>query len=123
MRTGTSERRFVFRAGLARPWAADRNTVSSVIAEPDCVFCGIVAGAISSMTIAQSERAIAFMDINPVTYGHTLVVPRAHVTDLFDVTPEDLAACVHLAQEVAGRAKDRLGADGINRLNCSGIDA
>jgi histidine triad (HIT) family protein len=94
-----------------------------VSAEPDCIFCAIVAGTISSTTIAQSERAIAFMDINPVTHGHALVVPRAHATDLLDITADDLAACVHLAQEVAARAKDRLGADGVNLLNCSGIDA
>ena len=92
-------------------------------AEPDCIFCGIVAGAVSSTTIAQSERAVAFMDIHPVTHGHALVVPRAHSADLLDITMEDLAACVHLAQQVAGRAKDRLGADGVNLLNCSGVDA
>lgn len=89
-------------------------------AEPDCIFCGIVAGEVASTTIAQNERAIAFMDINPATPGHALAVPRAHATDLFDVTADDLAACVHLAQQVAGRAKDRLGADGVNLLNCSG---
>ena len=92
-------------------------------AEPDCTFCRIVAGEISSTTVAQSERAIAFMDINPVTHGHALVVPRVHANDLFDVTAEDLAACVHLAQEVARRARDRLGSDGVNLLNCTGVDA
>ena len=86
----------------------------------NCIFCGIVAGKISSTTLAQSGRAIAFMDINPVTPGHVVVVPRSHSTDLFDVTADDLAACVHLAQRIAGRAKDRLGADGVNLLNCSG---
>jgi histidine triad (HIT) family protein len=94
-----------------------------VTAEPGCIFCGIVAGAIPSTTIARSERAVAFMDINPVTPGHALVVPRAHATDLLDITAEDLAACVHLAQEVAGRAKDRLGTDGVNLLNCTGAAA
>lgn len=48
------------------------------------------------------------------------MVPRSHATDLFDITTDDLAACVHLAQQIAGRAKDRLGADGVNVLNCSG---
>jgi hypothetical protein len=89
-------------------------------AEPDCILCGIVAGEISSTTMAQSERAIAFMDLNPVTHGHALVVPRSHTTDLFDITADDLAACVHLAQQISGRAKGRLGADGVNLLNCSG---
>ncbi len=103
--------------------AGDASTVPAVTAEPDCIFCGIVAGAISSTTIAQSERAVAFMDTNPLTQGHALVVTRAHATDLLDITAEDLAACIHLAQEVARRAKDRLGADGVNVLNCSGVDA
>ena len=88
--------------------------------ESDCIFCGIVAGAVPSTTIARSERAIAFMDINPVTPGHALVIPRAHAVDLHDVTAEDLAACAQLAQEIAERATSRLGADGINLLNCSG---
>ena len=95
-------------------------TVRSVSNQADCVFCGIVAGAIPATTIARSDRAIAFMDINPVTPGHALVVPRAHATDLHDVTAEDLAACIHLAQEIAGRTKDRLGADGVNLQNCNG---
>lgn len=88
--------------------------------DPDCIFCGIVSGEISSTTIAQSERVVGFMDINPVTPGHALAVPRSHATDLFDVTTDDLAACVHLAQQIAERARDRLGADGVNLLNCSG---
>lgn len=91
--------------------------------ESDCVFCGIVAGTVPSTTIAETERAIAFMDNNPVTPGHALVIPRAHAVDLHDVTAEDLAACAHLAQEIAERAKSRLGADGINLLNCSGVTA
>jgi histidine triad (HIT) family protein len=97
--------------------------VPSVHADPDCVFCRIVAGAAPSTTIAHTDRAIAFMDINPVTHGHALVVPRTHSTDLLDITAEDLAACVHLAQEIATRARDRLGSVGVNLLNCSGIAA
>lgn len=91
--------------------------------DTECLFCGIVAGEIPSTTIARTERAVAFMDINPATHGHALVVPRAHATDLHDIAAEDLAACAHLAQEIAGRARDRLGADGVNLLNCSGADA
>lgn len=85
-----------------------------------CIFCGIAAGDIPSHTIAEIDRAIAFMDINPVTPGHALVIPRSHATDLLDVAPDDLAACADLAQDIAHRAKDRLGADGVNLLNCSG---
>lgn len=90
---------------------------------PDCIFCGIVAGDVASTTIAETERAVAFMDINPVTRGHALVIPRAHATDLLDVAPDDLVACSHLAREIATRAKERLGADGVNLLNCCGAVA
>lgn len=89
----------------------------------DCVFCGIVAGVAPSTTIAETERAVAFMDVNPVAHGHALVIPRAHATDLLDISPEDLAACAHLAREIAARAMDRLGAGGVNLFNCSGADA
>lgn len=92
----------------------------SIWAEPDCIFCRIVAGEISSTAIAASEKAIAFMDINPVTPRHALAVPRSHATDLFDIKSEDLGACINLAKQVAARARDRLGADGVNLLNCSG---
>lgn len=91
--------------------------------DPDCVFCGIVAGEVPSTTIAETERAVAFMDINPATHGHALVIPRVHSADLSEIGPDDLAACAHLAQEIAGRAMDRLGADGVNLLNCCGADA
>lgn len=100
--------------------AGSTGKVLSVRVEPGCVFCGIVAGEISSIMVAQSERAVAFMDINPVTPGHTLVVPRSHAIDVFDISSEELAACSYLAQQIAGRVKDRLGADGVNLLNSSG---
>ena len=73
-----------------------------------------------SITIAETDQAIAFMDINPVTPGHALVIPRSHATDLFDITPSDLAAAAHLSQEIARRAEARLDADGVNLLNCTG---
>ncbi len=88
--------------------------------EPDCIFCAIAAGTSPSTTIAETEQAIAFMDINPVTPGHVLVIPRSHATDLLDVNADDLTACMLLAQQIARTAKDRLGADGVNLLNCSG---
>jgi histidine triad (HIT) family protein len=94
-----------------------------VSTKADCIFCGIVAGDLPATTIARADRAIAFMDINPVTRGHALVVPRSHSTDLLDVTDDDLTACILLAQDVARRAMERLGADGVNLLNCSGAAA
>jgi histidine triad (HIT) family protein len=103
--------------------AGSAGTVLFVSADPECVFCGIVAGEIPSTTIAETDRAVAFMDINPASHGHALVISRTHARDLLEIEAEDLAACVLLAQDIAGRAKNRLGADGVNLLNCCGVDA
>lgn len=95
----------------------------AVNTDPDCIFCKILSNDLPSFKIAETERAYAFMDINPATLGHALVIPKVHSVDLLDIGAEDLAACGELAQEVAGRAKERLGADGVNLLNCCGADA
>jgi len=91
--------------------------------EPDCLFCRIVRGELPSAQIDEDERTFTFMDINPASDGHALVIPKAHASDLHDVTPEDLAACSLTAQRVAGRAVKHLGADGVNLLNCAGETA
>jgi len=89
----------------------------------DCLFCGIVAGSIPSETIDSDERTVAFMDINPATAGHALVVPREHSADLLEIGDEDLTAVNLAAQRLAKRMKDVLGADGINLINACGAAA
>ena len=88
--------------------------------DPDCLFCKIVAGEIPATVVAEDERTIAFMDINPATRGHALVIPRSHVRDVHEIDPEDLKAVAAAAQDVAARQRDRLGADGVNLLNSNG---
>ena len=89
-------------------------------ADPDCLFCKIVAGDLPATRVDEDERTVAFMDINPATRGHLLVVPREHSEDLFEIDAEDLSACAVAAQRLAGRVRERLGADGVNLLNCAG---
>ncbi len=86
----------------------------------DCLFCGIVDGSVPSQTIDSDERTVAFMDINPATPGHALVVPRAHSADLMEVDPEDLAASIAAAQRLARRMDEVLKPDGFNILNACG---
>ena len=93
------------------------------MADPDCIFCKIIAGELPSEQIDSDERTIAFMDISPATRGHALVVPRNHAKDLLEIDPEDLAAVTVAAQRLARRAVDRLGADGVNLINSCGADA
>jgi histidine triad (HIT) family protein len=88
-----------------------------------CLFCRIVAGELPATVVAEDERTVAFMDINPATRGHALVIPRRHATDLLEVGAEDLAACAAMAQRVAARAQEALGAAGVNLLNSCGAAA
>ncbi len=91
--------------------------------DPDCLFCKIVAGEVPSTRIDEDERTIAFMDVNPGTRGHALVVPRNHARDLHDIDPQDLAAVAHAGQRLAARQRDVLGAAGVNLLNACGAAA
>jgi histidine triad (HIT) family protein len=88
--------------------------------DPDCLFCKIVDGEIPATRVREDERTIAFMDINPATRGHLLVIPREHSTDLTEVSTEDLAACAAAAQALAIQVKEKLDADGVNLLNSCG---
>lgn len=89
----------------------------------DCVFCKVAAGELPATIVAEDDRSIAFMDISPATHGHVLVISRAHATDLQEIDPEDLQAVVATAQRVAAKARDKLGADGVNLLNSNGAAA
>jgi histidine triad (HIT) family protein len=73
---------------------------------PDCLFCKIVAGTIPVEVVAESDRALAFRDVNPQAPTHVLVVPRRHVAngaELADSSAEDLADVVTVAGQVAER--------------------
>ena len=91
--------------------------------DPDCLFCKIVAGELPGQIVAEDELTVAFMDINPATRGHALVVPRNHTPNVLEAGPEDLAATINAAQLLARRVTERLGADGVNLLNSCGLAA
>jgi histidine triad (HIT) family protein len=86
----------------------------------DCVFCKILAGELPAHVIAENDVAIAIADIAPATRGHALVLPRTHVADIHEISAADLTGAALLAQELARRALERLGADGVNLLNSAG---
>jgi histidine triad (HIT) family protein len=86
----------------------------------DCIFCKIVAGEVPATMVGSDERTLAFLDISPATRGHTLVIPRAHAQDIHEIGAEDLTACTLMAQRIAGRARQNLGAEGVNLLNSNG---
>lgn len=89
----------------------------------ECVFCGIVAGTIPCAKVAEDATTFAFMDIDPGSEGHLLVIPKRHSADLFEIPEDDLAATALAAQRIAGALLSELGAEGVNLLNCSGAAA
>lgn len=91
--------------------------------DPDCLFCKIVAGELPSQRIAEDEKTVSFMDINPATRGHALVIPKAHAVNLVEIEPDDLTAVALAAQQLARRVSERLGADGVNLINSCGSAA
>ena len=67
----------------------------------DCIFCKIVAGELPAEIVQEDEHTIAFMDINPWTRGHALVIPRNHSRNLYDAPDEDLEHTVTAAKRLA----------------------
>ncbi len=91
--------------------------------ESDCIFCKIIAGDLPGQIVDQDERTVAFMDINPATRGHALVVPRRHARNLLEIEPDELAAVSLAAQRLARRITERLEPEGVNLLNSCGAAA
>jgi histidine triad (HIT) family protein len=92
-------------------------------ADPDCIFCKILAGELPASIVDEDERTVSFMDINPATRGHALVIPRAHSRDLLNIEPDDLAAVAMAAKRLAERVNERLEAAGVNVINSCGAAA
>ena len=89
------------------------------MAEQDCLFCAIVAGDLTAQKVDEDEHTIAFMDINPWTRGHALVIPRRHTANLYEIDDDDLRHTAVAARRLARRMRERLGCDGINVLNAA----
>lgn len=89
----------------------------------DCLFCKIIAGEIPSHKVYEDENTYAFLDIGPVSKGHTLVIPKEHATDMNEGSVEaakDIIATVH---KLAPKVMEALGATGYNLGVNHGKDA
>ncbi len=83
----------------------------------DCIFCSILAGDVPAEIVDSDEHTVAFMDRNPATPGHALVIPRAHTADLMEISDEDLERTMLAARRLAKRMDEVLSPDGYNVLN------
>jgi histidine triad (HIT) family protein len=74
-----------------------------------CIFCRIIRGEIPSYKIYEDERTLAFLDISPSAPGHTLIVPKAHVARVEDLSEEDAKALFNTLHGLVGGIQDALG--------------
>jgi histidine triad (HIT) family protein len=79
-----------------------------------CIFCKIVASELPSFKVYEDDAALAFLDIRPVNPGHTLVVPKQHSTNIFDVSVESWSGVAEAVRVVAHGVEKATGADGVN---------
>jgi histidine triad (HIT) family protein len=86
----------------------------------DCIFCKVVAGELPSSQLLSDDRVVVFMDINPVSHGHCLVVTKEHRPTLFELTDEEGAAVMSAAHRVAEAIREALKPDGVNLHQSNG---
>ncbi|HWV57810.1 MAG TPA: HIT domain-containing protein [Longimicrobiales bacterium] len=88
--------------------------------EANCVFCRIIGGEEMVSIVHEDDRAIAFLDVQPLTPGHTLIVSRDHYPTILDV-PDDVAAhCIAVAKQLVPGIRRATGADSVNLLSANG---
>lgn len=80
----------------------------------ECVFCKIIKGQIPAYKIYENDKTLAFLDISPLTRGHTLVIPKKHAKDIFEIAPEDLEEVIKTVKKIAGLLRKTLDCQGIN---------
>ncbi|MDR4945857.1 HIT family protein [Neobacillus cucumis] len=89
----------------------------------DCIFCKIVNGEIPSAKVFENEHVVAFLDISQVTKGHTLVIPKVHKENLYELTPEIARNLYEVVPSIANALKKEFEPIGLNSINNNGADA
>lgn len=89
----------------------------------DCIFCDIAAGKADTQVIFENDNYKAFLDINPINFGHTLVIPKKHYDNFLTIPEKELFGLIKLTQFLAGVIKRSLNADGFNIISNNGISA
>lgn len=79
----------------------------------DCIFCKIIKGDIPSKKVYEDDNVIAIMDVDPKVNGHTLIMPKKHVTDLIEMSSEDIINVNTVAKKLVTRFMKKLDAKGV----------
>jgi histidine triad (HIT) family protein len=89
----------------------------------DCVFCKIINGEIPSVKVYENEHVYAFLDISPVTKGHTLVIPKVHKENVYELSEDEAANLFKEVPKIANAIKKSFDPIGLNTINNNGEHA
>ena len=89
----------------------------------DCIFCQIVAGSARSHKVWEDEHTLVFMDLFPVAHGHTLIIPKPHWENLFEVSDDAARRVVTISRRLAHAMRSSLTPDGIAVFQLNGAAA
>ena len=92
-----------------------------LVIEMECIFCKIANGEIPSKKIYEDDEIMAFLDINPLTPGHTLIVPKEHTLDFQSISMDKLMKIMNVARELSQKIVDKMGAQGYTLIQNNGI--
>jgi len=91
--------------------------------DSECIFCKIVAGEIDSIPVYEDTNSLAFMDINPIAFGHTLIIPKRRWQNLYEVPDDQLAHVSTTAKRIATAINKALAPDGVSLVQANGKGA
>jgi len=86
----------------------------------DCVFCKIIKGEIPCFKIYEDDSVLAFADINPISKGHLLIIPKRHIENMWEATEEELVTVIRTAKKLIHAIKDAINPDGVAVLQLNG---
>ncbi|MBM6617204.1 HIT family protein [Bacillus suaedaesalsae] len=89
----------------------------------DCIFCKIIQGEIPCAKVYENEHVLAFLDISQVSKGHTLVIPKTHKENVFELTPEIAQEIFKVVPKISNSIKKEFSPVGLNLLNNNGEHA
>ena len=86
----------------------------------DCIFCKIISGEIPCMKIYEDDLVLSYLDIVPDSDGHTLIIPKKHYKDIFDIPSETLLHIYDVSKVLMKKLEEKLGCDGFSLLQNNG---
>ena len=86
----------------------------------DCIFCNVISGKFSSFKLYEDDEVLAFLDVNPISYGHTLIVPKTHILDYEEIDLETLNHINEVGKELYIKLKERLNPESIQLVQNNG---